>query len=334
MMDAMRPLVSILVVTHDRKQQLSRCLDSALAQTYGNKEVVVVNNGSSDGTMEMLAAEFPSAITVNLEENLGCPSGRNVGFGVCNGVYIYCLDDDGWLQPDAVEKCVRLAEENESIGVVMSRIHEVVGGGVIRKRPVGLETATRIGSFSGGCSLMRKAMFGVIGLYPEDFFRQAEEEDMIVRMVAHGFGCCLEPASVMYHAPSKDDHDQRQVAYYMLRNTNKTAVRMWPFPWCVLRIILNGWYTARYAMAFRSLTFASNLACELARDLRSLRQGRRPITASKYLELRRIRNTPAPMRSAGECLAPRDIGHSVAREFSSESASGQLYPVDSEVSEQ
>ena len=92
------PLVSIQIVTWNRRDELARCLESALAQTYKNIEIVVVDNASTDDSAQMVGQEFPNVRLVRVEKNLGCPSGRNFGFAHCRGKYIYLLDDDGWLK--------------------------------------------------------------------------------------------------------------------------------------------------------------------------------------------------------------------------------------------
>src|SRR5262249_42109576 len=176
------PLVSILIVTWNRRDEVVRSIRSALAQTWANKEVVVVDNASTDGTADLVQQEFPELRLVRSEVNLGCPSGRNFGLQHCAGEYIYMLDDDGWLQEDAVEKCVRRAEADPSIAVVMSRIHEVQDGKVWREYPAEQTEAGYRADFSGGCSLVRRAALDLAGVFPEDFVRQGEETDLALRL--------------------------------------------------------------------------------------------------------------------------------------------------------
>ena len=294
-----QPFISILIVTWNRKSDLARCLDSALAQTWTNKEIVVVDNSSSDGTADMLSARFPQARLVHSDKNLGCPSGRNLGFRHCRGEYIYCLDDDGWLKPDAIEVAVRSAESDERIGVVMSRLHIVAEGAVVLKVPKGAESPVYQASFCGGCSLIRRAVIERAGGFPEDFVRQAEEDDLAIRILDAGYFCFLEPASVMFHAPSAVGRNERAFAFYTLRNTNRTGLRHWSFPWCALRPLLNLGHALRYMVTQRYAALPWMVLGHLVIDLVNLSGRRRPVsfrTNRLFLDLCR---QPSASRPAG-----------------------------------
>jgi GT2 family glycosyltransferase len=287
------PLLSILIVTWNRKTELARSISSALAQTYAPKEIVVVDNGSSDGTAEMVRGTFPSIRLVQSKQNLGCPSGRNFGFRHCRGEYIYMLDDDGWLKEDAVEIAVRRAEADPAIGVVMSRIHEIDGDQLLKKRPHDGDVPAYQSSFSGGCSMIRRAALESAGAFPDDFFRQAEESDLALRMLEHGFFCFLEPASIMYHAPSPAGRNDKQVAYYNLRNTNKTGLRLWPFPWCMLRPVVNLGHAIRLMIRMRYAALPVQVITSLTQDLLDLSRTRRPVSHRTYSLFRLLQKSPS-----------------------------------------
>jgi glycosyltransferase involved in cell wall biosynthesis len=98
------PKVSILILTWNRRKALTRSIESAINQSYKNTEVFVVDNASTDGSADLVAKVYPTVHLIRSGTNLGCPSGRNLGFKYCRGKYIYMLDDDGWLKRDAVVK--------------------------------------------------------------------------------------------------------------------------------------------------------------------------------------------------------------------------------------
>jgi GT2 family glycosyltransferase len=287
------PLVSILIVTWNRRRDLSRSIESALGQSYPNIEVVVVDNASTDGTAEMVALDFPQVHLVRSATNLGCPSGRNLGFAHCRGTYIYMLDDDGWLKKDAIELAVRRAETDDAIGVVMSRIYEFEDGRIIRHRPVNLDQSVYLAGFSGGCSLIRRSALKAAGYFPEDFFRQAEESDLALRMLDAGYFCLLEPASVMYHAPSPVGRDSKAFIFYSLRNTNRTGLRLWPFPWCAIRPLVNLFHSFRFMIRMRYFTLPAEILSHLIRDLRKLPGQRKPVTRRAYSLFRQLQKQPS-----------------------------------------
>src|SRR4029077_697173 len=115
-------LVTIAILTWNRRTEVERAVRSALAQTYESIEVLVVDSASSDGTADTLEQQFPAVKVYRLHRNLGCPEGRNIAFANAKGAYIFCLDDDGWLPPETIEHCVDLFSKDVTIGVVTCRI--------------------------------------------------------------------------------------------------------------------------------------------------------------------------------------------------------------------
>ncbi len=86
--------VSIVIPTWNRKNDLGKCLTSINKLNYPSIEVIVVDNGSSDGTREMLQNEYPDIKVISNENNLGAPYARNQGILVSSGDYIWFLDND------------------------------------------------------------------------------------------------------------------------------------------------------------------------------------------------------------------------------------------------
>lgn len=113
-----RPLVSVVVPVYNVERYVGECLDSLLAQTYGNIEVICVNDGSTDGSGEILGRyekQFDAArkYTIITQSNAGLSAARNAGMDAATGKYIYFLDSDDMVAPEAIENLVNLAELNE-----------------------------------------------------------------------------------------------------------------------------------------------------------------------------------------------------------------------------
>lgn len=290
--DAKLPLVSILIVTWNRKECLNRCIDSALAQDYEPKEVVVVDNDSSDGTAEMLMKRYPDIRLICSYTNLGCPLGRNLGFANCRGDYIYLLDDDGWLKEDAVSRSVERAMSDNSIGVVMSALHEIGDGEVKRIRPAE-KNAVYLGDFVGCCSLLSRKALDMVGVFPSDFFRQAEEQDLAIRLLDVGKTCFFEPSSIMYHGLSPIGRDKNKFLYLYLRNTNKTALRIYPFPYNILKILVNTKYAFCFAFSHADLKVPIFLFGCLVRDCLQLKGKRAPVRRKTFVLFRKLQKHPS-----------------------------------------
>lgn len=107
-----KPLVSVLVPVYNAERYLARCLDSILGQTYGNVEVVAIDDGSRDGSPALLdeyAARFGSLVLVEHRANGGAAAARNRAIELAHGEYLAFADNDDWLDPDFVERLMGVA---------------------------------------------------------------------------------------------------------------------------------------------------------------------------------------------------------------------------------
>lgn len=107
------PLVSIGVSTYNRKEYLRLCLDSLLAQTYRNCEIIVIDDGSSDGTDAMMAQCYPQVKYIR-QENAGDAAAKNHAARAASGEYIVFNDSDDLFMPDCVERLLQALPEDGS----------------------------------------------------------------------------------------------------------------------------------------------------------------------------------------------------------------------------
>ncbi len=105
--------VSIIVPVYNVEQYLRQCLDSVVAQTYTDREIIIVNDGSTDSSFEICkeyTARYPEIILL-VQENAGLAAARQTGLDAASGEYIGFVDSDDWLEPDMYEKMMAAAEE-------------------------------------------------------------------------------------------------------------------------------------------------------------------------------------------------------------------------------
>ncbi len=115
-------LVSAIIANWNKKAYLRKCLDSLLKQTYGPMEIIVVDNGSPDGSPQMLREEFAQVkLLANENNELYCRA-QNQGIRLAKGEYIMCLNNDVLLQRHFLQKLVEAANINERIGMVCGKI--------------------------------------------------------------------------------------------------------------------------------------------------------------------------------------------------------------------
>ena len=107
------PSISIIIPIYKVEKYLKRCVDSVLAQTFTDLEIILVDDGSPDNCPQMcdMFAEKDSRIKVIHKENGGLASARNAGMRIATGKYIFFLDSDDWLEPDGMERFYTTAEE-------------------------------------------------------------------------------------------------------------------------------------------------------------------------------------------------------------------------------
>jgi glycosyltransferase involved in cell wall biosynthesis len=117
------PRVSVIIPTYNRRAYLQEAIDSVLAQTYTDYEVIVIDDGSTDGTGEALRARYGERIYYEWQENQGESVARNRGIALAQGEYIAFLDsDDLWL-PEKVEKQVAFLDEHPETRAVFCQAH-------------------------------------------------------------------------------------------------------------------------------------------------------------------------------------------------------------------
>jgi glycosyltransferase involved in cell wall biosynthesis len=114
------PLVSILIPAYNSGQWLAATIESALAQTWGRKEIVVVDDGSSDGTLPIARQYASKGVQVVSQPNQGASVARNTAFANCQGDYIQWLDADDLLAPSKVEKQMREVERGAGKRTLLS----------------------------------------------------------------------------------------------------------------------------------------------------------------------------------------------------------------------
>ena len=110
------PMVSVVIPAYNVTKTLQRLLDCLLNQTWQNLQIILVDDGSEDGTILMAreAAEKDPRLTVVTQGNLGISYARNAGLALCEGKYIRFIDADDTLPLDSIERMVRRAEKDGS----------------------------------------------------------------------------------------------------------------------------------------------------------------------------------------------------------------------------
>lgn len=184
-------LVSVVIPTYNRADLVREAIQSVLDQTYQNFEIIVVDDGSTDGTEQVLAP-YKDKIIYIYQENQGGAAARNTGINRAKGKYIAFLDSDDLWFPQKLEKQVEILDKNQDISVVYSNIikidenNKIIGRGSKGNRfPSGYifhEVLLR----KTACAflqtmLVRKKCFEQIG-YLDEELKKSHDRDMIIRL--------------------------------------------------------------------------------------------------------------------------------------------------------
>ena len=109
----MKPLLSVIIPNWNGKRFLQECLDSLKDQTYSHFETILVDNGSTDGSVEFVRERYGEFVQIIRNEiNLGFTGGNNVGIRAARGEYIVLLNNDTWADPRWLEELVKAIDVN------------------------------------------------------------------------------------------------------------------------------------------------------------------------------------------------------------------------------
>jgi glycosyltransferase involved in cell wall biosynthesis len=189
------PLISIVIPTYNDKRYVCEAIESGLAQTYSPCEIIVVDDGSTDGTSELLAARYRDRIRYIYQENRGLSAARNTGTRQAQGEFINYCDADDILLPVKIARCLELFEQYPANAVIYTDYEHVAEDGkTLMPRPHPTLPSGDIfcdlligplGNFiHEAAPLVRRAVILEAGSFNESL-RAVEDWDMWLRIAAH-----------------------------------------------------------------------------------------------------------------------------------------------------
>ena len=262
------PKVFIVILNYNGKDYIKKCLSSVFKIEYPNFEVVLVDNNSTDGSLESAKMNFSKATFIKNAENLGFSTGNNVGIRYAlerMAEYILVLNNDVEVEKEFLTKLIEVAVADEKIGILSPVILDGVtkeiwfSGGTIewlKMRAVHkkhVKTADYYdGSFVSGCAMLIKAdVFKRIGLFDEDFFLYWEDVDFSFRARKAGFKNVIVAASWIYHFENSEQYKKDKTYWLVIsgltffsKNT-PLGLKPWISIYTRLRKIKN-WLDVRY----------------------------------------------------------------------------------------
>jgi GT2 family glycosyltransferase len=274
------PVATVVIVTKDRREEAERAVRSAIAQE-GPVEVIVVDDGSSDGTAQEIAAEFPSVRTVRNEASAGYIVRRNEAAKLASAPLIVSIDDDAeFVEPDTVMRLLPLFDDQRVGAVALPHVDLLQGDHVIQGAPDGAELFVT-SCFRGTAYAVRRELFLGLGGFRQSLFHQGEEQDLCLRLLAAGgLVAIARTAPVLHHASPK--RDQLRAWVYGPRNDILFAWHNVPMPDLIGRFLKVSAYQLWLGVRVRRpLVFARSLADGYRHALRH-RRSRKPVPRPVY----------------------------------------------------
>lgn len=241
--------VTVIVVNWNNRDLLRECLFSLRRQTYAPFHVIVIDNGSMDGSLQMLDSEFGGfAYLIKNSRNFGFCRAVNQGIRASKSDFVALLNNDAEAHPTWLEEMVKAMERSEDVGMCVCKIlkydqpniidkvgHLMYPDGQNRGRGTGQVDRGQFDTdedafFPDGCAaLYRRAVFETAGMFDEDFFAYGDDAEMGMRARLAGWRAVYAPRAVVLH-----HHSQTLGAYspekifFVERNRIWLAIKLFP----------------------------------------------------------------------------------------------------------
>jgi GT2 family glycosyltransferase len=211
--------LSIVIPTWNGRALLEACLNSLRAQTWRNFEIIISDDGSTDGTLAWLAKHFPEVVVVRSEENEGFVAAANRGIARALGDWVFLLNNDVTLAEDGLEKLMAAAEQGDAAMLAPlvlwtedSRLVYSAGDRIgVNGRPESIGYRLARDTFvpsehpfgvSGGYGLFRRDLLDAVGVLDPAFGAYFEDGDLCFRARWAGYEARLVPEALAWHVGS------------------------------------------------------------------------------------------------------------------------------------
>ena len=280
--DSSNPLVSIVIVNWNGLDDTKLCLKHTTEQSYPNIETVVVDNGSTDRSLNYLR-KYQGIKLVENPKNLGFTGGHIAGYKAAKGEYILLLNNDAIMDKDYIKNAVKTMQTDETIGALGGRaylwdernelfdttnefysyqnINLVTAEGIFAKNDEGV--LQEVNNVSGSCVMVRRTVIDKIGYLHDPFFAYFEESDLFARMKRAGFKVIYNPQLAIWHANAKSSNKKAPTFFYymIMRNRFRFAVRNF-----------DSWSLRRFLKFYLIMGIASTIKTLLPIEQRSMHQ--------------------------------------------------------------
>lgn len=247
--------VSVIIPNYNGMQYVKRCLDSLMEQTLKDWEILFIDNGSADGSRELVEKEYPLVKVIALPENLGFCGAVNIGIRAATAPYVVLLNNDTEAEPEFLQELydgIRRKPRAFSGGAMMLQFHDrekiddagnfynalgwafALGKG---KPAADYNKERKIFSACGGAAIYRKDLLEELGYFDEEHFAYLEDTDIGYRAQIAGYENWYFPKAKVYHVGSGTSGSRYN--QFKIRYSSRNNIYMIYKNMPILQIVLN-----------------------------------------------------------------------------------------------
>jgi len=260
--------LSIISLTWNSKNLIPECLNSLLGQIPSDTEIIVIDNGSTDGSKELIRKRYPDIFLIENAENRGVGPARNQGLRIARAEHILVLDIDTIVQPGAIQALIQGMENHPEVGLSGAKLispngelqytcrdFPTIWSKLFRQLPQVFQdrfladeelynwdhsTPCYVGYVIGACQVIRRKAMEEVGFYDERIFYGPEDVDYCLRMWQSGWRVLYNPEAVIVHL-------ERRI----------TRRHLWRNPLFMIHLKGLVWYFWKHKYLFNSPKFES-----------------------------------------------------------------------------
>lgn len=232
------PLISVVMLSWNRRNDVQVSLGHVFEVDYPAVEVIVVDNHSTDGTVDMVKRNYPSATVVPLAENIGI-AGWNKGFEIAKGEYILVLDDDSYPEKNAISIGITRMMREPQCGILALQVYNMHRQCLQTFALVHGKNTT----FIGCGAIFRADVVRKAGMFEELLFLYMHEDEFAMRVIDAGFTVLYEPGGVVQHISSPvhrsisaESRIDLRRQYYLIKNILTILVLHFSFRHLIFRV--------------------------------------------------------------------------------------------------
>lgn len=243
---------SVIIVNFNGQHLLGKLFESLAQQTNPADEILLVDNASTDNSVEYVREHFPSVNVIRSAENLGFSGGNNLGLASARGEYIALLNNDTSVDAQWLGELVRVLDADERVGAAVPKIYiasaypridqagaefnnlgNIWGRGCYQLDQGQFDTVTEVSALTGCSAIVRRQALQGEPLFDQRFFMYEEELDLTLRLRSRGYSIMYVPTSIVHHEMmhSVKRHSKRPrlfQQFYCNRNRIKILAKYYP----------------------------------------------------------------------------------------------------------